>query len=93
MRLPLTATFVRAVGSRDPLPTRGAAAEPTRVRARAPRIAGAPRRLMDRDFPAPSPLDGQAHAPAGRRDTSGGPTRRVRRRTVTTVPWRPANRA
>lgn len=65
MRLPLTATFIRAVGTRDPLPTRGTAAEPTRARVRAPRIAGALRRLMDREVPAPSPLDGQA--PAARR--------------------------
>jgi hypothetical protein len=63
MRLPLTATFIRAVGTRDPLPRRGTATEPTRTRA--PRIAGALRRLMDRKIPAPSPLDGQA--PAARR--------------------------
>jgi len=65
MRLPLTATFIRHVGTRDPLPTRGTAAEPTRARARAPRIAGALRRLMDREVPAPSTLDG--HTPAARR--------------------------
>jgi hypothetical protein len=63
MRPSITATFIRALGTRVPLPRRGTSTEPTRTRA--PRIAGALRRLMDRKIPAPSPLDG--HAPAARR--------------------------
>jgi hypothetical protein len=65
MRLPLTPTFVRAVGTREPPPLRGRQIERTPKSERGRGLADALRRLVDRSVQPPAPVEDRA--PAARR--------------------------